>query len=259
MNKITVIFFTIITVFFCRVGFADDSLSLFKEYKDSTDAKIGEPLTRNSFKKDFLKDFDNIKNSDLYKENPYASYDTGLRYKFDFNFYDKNIELIPKFRITKTLEKKILPGEDKTASETQETTSHKNNTSTVSQSKIGTAGSSSKTNSIFVGMDLSYALNKSVYIDSNLSFHQTALEINNQDSREAHENNSYRYEGNAMALSIGLRKQLTDSFSAGLLYSWEKWMNETEDFSIKKDLQNDDKDFDEESQEALNLILRYDF
>ena len=79
------------------------------------------------------------------------------------------------------------------------------------------------------------------------------------DSREVEENNLYRYEGNAMALSIGLRKQLTDSFSAGLLYSWEKWMNETEDFSVKKDVQNSDKAFEDDSQEALNLILRYDF
>jgi|GEM_PF-5536668 hypothetical protein len=257
MRKTVIIYFTIISVFFCKIGFADDSLFLYDNLPES---KTNGPLTSNSFEKDFLKDFDNVKNDDLYRLNPYASYDTGFKYKFDFNFYDKNLELIPKFRITKKLEKKIQPAENKTSSLTESITSAETIEDTSAQANFNSAGSSSKTNSIFVGMDLSYALNKSMYIDSNLSFYQTALEINNQNSKEELDNNSsYRYEGNAMALSIGLRKQLTDSFSAGLLYSWEKWMNETEDFSIKKDIQDKENISQDDSQEALNLILRYDF
>ncbi|MGM0417570.1 MAG: hypothetical protein ACQEQS_02495 [Thermodesulfobacteriota bacterium] len=256
MKKAVIIYFTIISVFFCKIVFAEDSSLL---YNNLSETQTGEPLTSNIFEKDFLKDFDNVKNNDLYRINPFASYDKAIRYKFDFNLYDKNLELIPKFRITKKLEKKIQPAENKAASFKESAPSPETNEEPQPKPGFSSTGSSSKTNSIFVGMDLSYALNKSMHIDSNLSFYQTALEINSQDSKKEQENNSYRYEGNAMAMSIGLRKQLTDSFSAGLLYSWEKWMNETEDFSVKKDLQNDNKTFHDDSQEALNLILRYDF
>jgi hypothetical protein len=196
-----------------------------------------------------------FKSEELFRINPHGSYDAKIMYKLDFNVYDKKLEVVPKLRIKRTLEEKI--SRDKT----DNTAESENEISEDSTGLISTTlpASSSLTNSIYVGMDLSYALNKDIYIDSNLTFYQTDLEIRDKDPRTRVVENRYKYEGNAMTLSIGVRKKISSSLSAGLIYSWEKWLNETEDFKVAEPSSSDESKASEDAQEALNLILRYDF
>lgn len=211
-----------------------------------------------------------FKNDELFRINPYASYDAKINYKMDFNFYDKKLQIVPKLRIKRTIEDKIFRGSkttNNTAFSEPETIlpSEEMTDDEVSPEKEpdvtklpDSSKTSSLTNSIYVGMDLSYAIDKDIFIDSNLTFYQKELQIKDRNPDTRQYENKYSYEGNAMAVSIGLRKKITPSLSAGLIYSWEKWLNETEDFKTE-DPSADENKASEDAQEAFNLILRYDF
>lgn len=201
------------------------------------------PFLEKFFSPNLTKRLTLLDDKKIYEKNQANSYDANFKYKFDLNLNDKKLELVPNIRISKTIEeKKQLFNEEVKIAETLQNSNE---------------DISSESNSIFVGMDLSYALNNSIYLDSNLSFLQTDLEINQKDLTTKTETNAYKFKGNAMAVSIGVRKKLTDSFSAGLMYSWKKWLNETEEFGESE--QDKENKASDEDQKALNLMLRYDF
>lgn len=201
------------------------------------------PFLEKFFSPNLTKRLTLLDDKKIYEKNQANSYDANFKYKFDLNLNDKKLELVPNIRISKTIEeKKQLFNEEVKVAETLQNSNE---------------DISSESNSIFVGMDLSYALNNSIYLDSNLSFLQTDLEINQKDLTTKTETNAYKFKGNAMAVSIGVRKKLTDSFSAGLMYSWKKWLNETEEFGESE--QDKENKASDEDQKALNLMLRYDF
>ena len=201
------------------------------------------PFLEKFFSPNLTKRLTLLDDKKVYEKNQANSYDTNFKYKFDLNLNHKKLELVPNIRISKTVEeKKQLFNEEVKIAETLQNSNE---------------DISSESNSIFVGMDLSYALNNSIYLDSNLSFLQTDLEINQKDLTTKTETNAYKFKGNAMAVSIGVRKKLTDSFSAGLMYSWKKWLNETEEFGESE--QDKENKASDEDQKALNLMLRYDF
>lgn len=201
------------------------------------------PFLEKFFSPNLTKRLTLLDDKKIYEKNQANSYDANFKYKFDLNLNDKKLELVPNIRISKTIEeKKQLFNEEGKVAETLQNSNE---------------DISSESNSIFVGMDLSYALNNSIYLDSNLSFLQTDLEINQKDLTTKTETNAYKFKGNAMAVSIGVRKKLTDSFSAGLMYSWKKWLNETEEFGESE--QDKENKASDEDQKALNLMLRYDF
>ncbi len=254
--KIIILTFFLFFVTYCASSFAGEKL-LPDESPDMKTKKAAKAssVTENIFTPDFSNHLDKHKNNDAFKLNPESSYDANFKYKMNFNVYDRKLKLVPKIRITKKIEEKIKPSNLTAVKEKNslkkieiipEQNQNKNLTNTSSQ-----------TNSIFVGMDLSYALKKDLFIDSNFSFYKTALKINNKDIESRLEKNAYKYEGNAMSLSIGLRKQLTNSISAGLIYNWRKWFNETEEFKDSKP-EEEMKDL-QQSQDIVNLVLRYDF
>lgn len=209
-------------------------------------------LTENNFSPTFFDYLEELKNNELYKLNLYESYDANFKYKLDLNFYNRKLELVPKIRITKKIEERLKTDPDSQKELESNVKTDINQEKTIS---YNSATASTQTNSIFVGMDLSYALNKTVSLDSNLSFYQAAMEFFDKKNNSK---NNYKYEANGMSVSIGLRKQVTDSFSAGLLYSWQKWLNETENFKETHD-PDEEKASHDDPQEAFNLILRYDF
>ncbi|MCB9481532.1 MAG: autotransporter outer membrane beta-barrel domain-containing protein [Desulfobacteraceae bacterium] len=258
MKHLTFLISLLITVSFIKLSYAENfNFNNHNFYAENSlpkeDYIFSKTFETDNFSPEFHPPSEPSKIEELYRINPYGSYDTKIKYKLDFNIYDKKLEIIPKLRIKRTLEEKITRDKDDSVNEL---TSKTNNIYEES-SPSGAQVSSSLTNSIYVGMDLSYAINKNIYIDSNLSFYQTDMELSDKDPKSRVKENTYKYEGNAMTLSIGVRKKLTSSFSAGLIYSWEKWLNETEDFKIS-DPDNESK-ASEDAQEALNLILRYDF
>jgi len=250
------IFFIFFITFIPELSFADNfRLINDRLYAENSLIKDNEAYIKHfgndQFSPEFHPPSEMDKLEELYRINPYGSYDAKIKYKLDFNIYDKKLQVVPKLRIKRTLEEKILREK-----ENSENIQFSNKTEHDLDSSISLNGSSSLTNSIYVGMDLSYAINKDIYIDSNLSFYQTDTEISDKDPKSRVKENTYKYEGNAMTVSIGVRKKLTKSFSAGLIYSWEKWLNETEDFRVSDP---DESKASEDAQEALNLILRYDF
>ncbi|MDY0359969.1 MAG: hypothetical protein RBR08_00795 [Desulforegulaceae bacterium] len=253
-----IIFLTIIT-FIPKLSYSDNFKSINGNlfYAQNSSKEINSSFINhfgnNEFSPEFHPPSEPTKLEELYRVNPYGSYDAKIKYKLDFNIYDKKLELVPKLRIKRTLEEKILRDKEEN---NKSDFSNKTDQLYEASPPSSISGSSSLTNSIYVGMDLSYAINKDIYIDSNLSFYQTDTEISDKDPKSRAKENTYKYEGNAMTLSIGVRKKLTSSFSAGLIYSWEKWLNETEDFKVADP---DETKASEDAQEALNLILRYDF
>jgi len=184
--------------------------------------------------------------NELFIMNPYKSYDAKFKYTFDFNLYDKKVKLVPKLRFTQKTEKKI-----KTPLIQKEISSR------LALDGVKKNLTSSQTNSIFIGMDLSYAIDKNIYLDSNLSFYQTALEMTNDDTKKSV--SPYKFKENAMSLAIGVRKKITDRLSAGLLYSWKKWFNETNSMEKQNFEEEKNSKSAEDSSKALNLMLRYDF
>lgn len=235
----------------------EDTKKISSSNENIKNSFIPKNFFNNMMHSDLLEHLKLLKNEELFRLNPYASYDANFKYKFDLSVYDRKLELVPKIRITRKLEDRIsqTPDIEEKPQDIKNFSSVKTDPS--KESLTNPSSISSRTNSIFVGMDLSYALNKSIFLDSNLSFYQTALEINDKDLKTKVEENSYRYEGNAMSVSIGLRKQLSDTFSAGLIYSWKKWLDETQDFGVDETIEENKAS--DESQKALNLMLRYDF
>ena len=260
-----ILILTIILLFIGKSLFADDSIvpendsiQNYSKSNNKSESFISNPipLMENLSLPNLSKHLNFSKDEDLFITNPNSSYDANFKYKFDFNFYDRKLQLVPKIRISRKIEEKINPAAGCKTKESANFNLSSGIPGKFHQDQVSKA-TSAQTNSIFVGMDLSYALNKSIYLDSNLSFYQTAMEINDKNLQTKIEENAYRFEGNAMSVSIGLRKQLSDSFSAGLIYSWKQWLNETEDFG-ETEKKDENKAFDE-SQKALNLMLRYDF
>lgn len=258
-NSDKILIITIIMILICTPLFAEeflmpesDTISNQSEKQKKTEDFFLKPYFENILPSTISQHLNFYKNDELFIVNPNASYDANFKYKFDINLYDRKLKVVPKIRISRKLEEKINNNSE-TGIDSIDPENKKNIDSEI---EMPTA-TSSQTNSIFVGMDLSYALNKSIYLDSNLSFYQTALEINDKNLATKEHESAYRYEGNAMSLSIGLRKQLTDSISAGLIYSWKKWLDEDEDFSEAEPVE--DTKASEDSQKALNFMLRYDF
>ncbi|MDY0132524.1 MAG: hypothetical protein RBR53_07635 [Desulforegulaceae bacterium] len=255
-SAIAFILITINLSFFC---FAEEFRGENYFYDETTakneDSFFVNPFDPDSFLPKFHPPSEPFKNEELYKINPHGSYDAKIKHKFDFNINDKKLEIVPKLRFKRVLEDKISRGKNDFQSESSVNVDSADSEKLVPSS---VSASSSLTNSIYIGMDLSYAINKDIYIDSNLTFYQKDFEVRDKDHRTREVENRYRYEGNAMALSIGLRKKISDSFSAGLIYSWETWLNETENFKVAEPYSDETK-ASNDAQEALNLILRYDF
>ncbi|MDY0163068.1 hypothetical protein [Desulfobotulus sp.] len=119
----------------------------------------------------------------------------------------------------------------------------------------------SEWNSWWFGLDLRAQPHPDLSVESSLLFHTAKFAEKNPEWGDLSESAIHRSEGEGRIFRLGLRQQLSSSWSAGILYSWQQWMAEKGELSQalpSGDRTRSDIPFNGNIQE-LNISLSYGF
>lgn len=116
---------------------------------------------------------------------------------------------------------------------------------------------SSEWNSWWVGLDLKANPKSDLSIETSFLFHNARFSEKGPDRGLGYE--SYKSEGEGKVFKLGIRQQFGNSWSAGILYSWQQWMADKGELpsSLMSD-KGGNVPFGGDVQE-LNISLSYDF
>lgn len=115
---------------------------------------------------------------------------------------------------------------------------------------------SSDWNSWWVGVDLKANPKPDLSIETSFLFHNARFSEKGADWGMGSE--SYKSEGEGKVFKLGLRQQLGNSWSAGILYSWQQWMAGKGELPSRLTDKSGNVPFGGDIQE-LNISLSYDF
>ncbi|MCW7754477.1 hypothetical protein OOT00_10820 [Desulfobotulus sp. H1] len=122
-------------------------------------------------------------------------------------------------------------------------------------------GELSEWNSWWYGLDLRAQPRPDLSVESSLLFHNAKFSERNPEWGDISDNNPHKSEGEGRIFRLGVRQQLSPSWSAGILYSWQQWMSERGDLPADlspQDRGRSDIPFNGDIQE-LNISLSYGF
>lgn len=117
---------------------------------------------------------------------------------------------------------------------------------------------SSEWNSWWVGLDLKANPKPDISIETSFLFHNAKFSEKGNDWGVGTE--SFKSEGEGKVFRLGVKHQLSSSWSAGILYSWQQWMADKGELpsNLMPGKGSDNVPFGGDIQE-LNFSLSYDF
>lgn len=119
----------------------------------------------------------------------------------------------------------------------------------------------SEWNSLWFGLDLRANPLPDLSLESSIIFHSAKFAEKNGERLDVSDTGLYRSEGDGRIFRLGLRQQLGNSWSAGILYSWQQWMAEKGDLPLALHPGDNSRNgipFNGNMQE-LNISLSYGF